>query len=201
MYVYRTNDTIYIQYSGLYSRTSPYLYHIISYQICYMVSHIPYRMDHKLWILIVSREYAILVYWVNKMSWYIRSLLKYRLLTNETIDLEWFFTFLNRRLWTYSFHFNFHFREKAIPNRKKMNFTIFVGDRQFTNDNNLPLDEVCLGLIQFESIWYELLFSCKSFIKMWPSPTYPKKSIYMDHMTYNISVLKRFSPIQRHQKP
>jgi len=109
------------------------------------------------------------------MSWYIRSLLKYRLLTNETIDLEWFFTFLNRRLWTYSFHFNFHFREKAIPNRKKMNFTIFVGDRQFTNDNNLPLDEVCLGLIQFESIWYELLFSCKSFIKMWPKSDLSKK--------------------------
>ena len=159
------------------------IYHIpymISYHIRHMVYDIPYRMVHKLWILIVSREYAILVYWVNKMSWYIRSLLKYRLLTNETIDLEWFFTFLNRRLWTYSFHFNFHFREKAITNRKKkMNFTIFVGDRQFTNDNNLPLDEVCLGLIQFESIWYELLFSCKSFIKMWRKSDLSKKSPFI----------------------
>ena len=102
------------------------------YIISYVAYDMPYHMDHKLWILIVSREYAILVYWVNKMSWYIRSLLKYRLLTNETIDLEWFFTFLNRRLWTYSFHFNFHFREKAILNRKKwiLQFLSVIGSLQ-----------------------------------------------------------------------
>ena len=83
-----------------------------------------------------------------------------------------------------------------------MNFTIFVSDRQFTNDKNLPLDEVCLGLIQVESIWYELLFSCKSFKNVAKVRLIQKKSPFIWVILYGLRYMsfKEVFP-QRHQKP